>query len=152
MRVWPPILLRPWIVESLYYLCYDLCSSMHAVRASQWSCTLTCSAASFKRYKVKFFAWQRRASESNRRIPEAVINCDRASLGCRAVGGWSSTCNTNVKIKMKSLCFFLLLSAFALSPFVEHPQDWYCCTLCIWRTQCIGAHGVFGAHGVLAHT
>ena len=64
--------------------------------------------------------------------------------------------------------FFLLLSAFALSPLVEHPRDWYCCTLCIWRTlylahtrywrtwciwrtQCIAAHGVFVAHKVLSH-
>ena len=49
--------------------------------------------------------------------------------------------------------FFLLLSAFALSPLVEHPRSrlvllhtvylahtMYCRTWCIWRTWCIGAH------------
>ena len=34
---------------------------------------LTCSAASFKSTRVRFFAWQRQASESNRRNIEAII-------------------------------------------------------------------------------
>ena len=61
------------------------------------------------------------------------------SLGCRAVGGWSSTCNTNVKIKMKSLCFFYF------SPRLHFPLSWST------RETGTAAHCVFGAHNVLAH-